>query len=75
MGGDLQYDLRSALIVTELIAGLSHRVDYVIAGIVVDLTHSEDPPSQNALSRAASMSIDKMKGVLNKAEPLPYPKD
>jgi predicted HTH domain antitoxin len=73
LGGALQYDPRSVLMVLELLGGLRESIDEVAFEVAVQLYHSESDLSQNSVSRALGVSITKLRALLSDAEALPEP--
>lgn len=73
MGGALQNDLRSLMLVAELIGGLRETVEGVAARVVVDLTHLEEQPPRRAIAQALGYSVTKVNAIA--ASATPYPED
>lgn len=63
IAGDLQYDMRSAMIVAQLIGGMREKIEECIASIALNILHAEEPPATNAIARAVGVSVTKLKSM------------
>lgn len=75
MGGALQYDPRSVLMVAELIASLEDVVGAAGDRITIELLHMEDAPATNVIARAVGKSVGKVNRLNEDVAPFPEEED